>query len=321
MGRGAAWFVSIAALCAPVGPVAACDSTSCLLLTRGSAGFLGKGRFQLDVSFRHTDLSGKREGTESTDVVVRPKVFIEERRLVEGYHEDLDASESFLQLDLGWGAFAGTTVFASLPILGQKYYEVGHGGVQTSDNVRGLGDLVLGARHALHRSARQSLVASVGVKLPTGSDDVVDPYDGTVLDPSSQLGTGTGDVITALQWSTTAGGVQVAVSGSYQINTTSAFDYSFGNETIAAVTASRASGRVTPSLQVKLWNRPRSRFADDEVVPSTGGTIVYLNAGLRVQSPEGLGFYGFLLAPAYRDVNDAQLAPRFSLVLGFSKGF
>jgi hypothetical protein len=58
-----------------------------------------------------------------------------------------------------------------------------------------------------------------------------------------------------------------------------------------------------------------------EAVPSTGSTVVYLNAGVRFQSPEGVGVYGFVLAPAYRDVNDAQLAPTFSMLIGISKAF
>jgi hypothetical protein len=42
---------------------------------------------------------------------------------------------------------------------------------------------------------------------------------------------------------------------------------------------------------------------------------------VRFQSPEGVGVYGFVLAPAYRDVNDAQLAPTFSMLIGISKAF
>jgi hypothetical protein len=56
-------------------------------------------------------------------------------------------------------------------------------------------------------------------------------------------------------------------------------------------------------------------------VPSTGGTIVYLNGGLRFQSADRIGVYTFLLVPAYRNVNDAQLAPRYSLLIGLSKMF
>jgi hypothetical protein len=321
MTRRALGFLFVSSAVGATGaPAFACDSTSCLMLTRGTAGLLGKGAFQFDASFRHADLSDKREGGDPTDVVIRPKVFIEEQRLVDGYHEDEDASENFFQLDFAWGAFSRATVFASLPVFGQRYSLVRHGGVETSYDVKGLGDLVVGGRYALIAGPKRSLVASLGVKLPTGQNDVLDPYDQTILDPTMQPGTGAGDLITALSWSATAGRMQWTVSGSYQIHTTNGDNYKFGNEAIAAVTAGRAFGRFSPSLQVKLWNRPRSVFVDEDV-PSTGGTIVYLNGGLRHTSAEGFGFYGFLLLPVYRYVNDAQLAPRYSILVGFSKTF
>jgi hypothetical protein len=282
---------------------------------------MGRGSFQVDLSFRHTDLSARRSGTAPAESVVRPKVYIEKQILVPGYHEDRTGSESFLQLDLAWGAASRTTVFASMPVFGQKYYEVGHGGFETAYNVRGIGDLVLGARQALVRSAQRTLVVALGFKVPTGKNGVIDDYDGTILDPSMQTGTGSGDVITGLQWSTVApGATEVTLSGSYQVYTTNDYSYRFGNEAIGAVTASRAFGRLTPSLQVKLYGRGRSRFVEQDV-PSTGGTYVYFNAGLRLRSAEGASFYGFFLLPAYRDVNDPQLAPRFSVLIGFSKAF
>jgi hypothetical protein len=63
-------------------PAAACDSSTCLMLTRGTAGMLGRGRFHVDLSFRYTDLGARREGTSETDSVVRPKVYIEEGVLI-----------------------------------------------------------------------------------------------------------------------------------------------------------------------------------------------------------------------------------------------
>jgi hypothetical protein len=318
--RRAVRFLPLGFLLLAAPPALPCDSTGCLMLTRGTAGLLGRGTFQVDVSFRYSDMSSKREGTDPTDEVIRPKVFIEQGRLVDGYHEDESASESFLQVDLSYGLLAETTVFASLPAFGQRYYDVSHGGVLTSYNVRGLGDLVLGVRQALVKGAQRSLVASLGFKVPTGSNDVIDEYDGTILDPTMQPGTGSGDVITALQWSSTVGKGQVSASASYQINTTNDFDYRFGNELVAAVTGARAFGRFSPSLQLKLWNRPRYDFVGDSV-PSTGGTILYANGGARFSSADGLGFYAFVIVPVLRDINDAQLAPRVSVVAGLSKSF
>jgi hypothetical protein len=299
----------------------ACDSTTCLMLTRGAAGLMGRKAFQVDVSFRYTDMSARRQGTSSTSAVIRPKVYIEGQTIFPGYHEDLRGSESFLQVDLAWGLAARTTVFASMPVFGQKYYDVGHQGSLNNYNIRGIGDLVLGARQALLQTPQRALVASVGFKVPTGDNGIIDDYDDTVLDPTMQPGTGSGDFITALQWSTVAAAkMEVALSGSYQMNRTNDYNYRFGNEAIAAVTASRAFGRFTPSLQVKLNGRGRSEFVEDDV-PSTGGTVVYLNTGVRMRSADGLGLYGFLLFPVYRDVNDAQLAPKLSVVVGLSKTF
>jgi hypothetical protein len=298
-----------------------CDSTCCLMLTRGTSGVMGRGAFQIDLSYRYTDMSSRLEGSSSTDLVVRPKVLLETGQIIPGYHEDREGTESFLQLDAAWGVASATTVFASLPVLTHKYYVIGHGGTQTTYDVRGVGDLVVGARQVLARSPGRMLVASLGVQLPLGNSGVIDEYDSTILDPTLQPGTGSGDVITALQWSTVGPRrTEIALSGTYQINTTNGHDYRFANQAIAALTVGRPLGQFTPSLQVKLFNQGRSHLGSTEV-PSTGGTIVYLNAGLRYRSAEGVGLYGNVLVPAYRQVNDAQLAPRFSILFGLSKAF
>jgi len=161
-------------LAAAPSPSLGCDSTSCLLVTRGAAGVLGRGIFQIDASFRYTDQSARRNATRPGGSVLRPKAFLESGLLVPGHHEDLTGSEDSLQLDVAWGAAARTTVFASVPLLNRKYYEVGHGGFVTGYNTRGLGDLVLGARQALFRTPQRSLLMSLGVKLPTGRNDVID---------------------------------------------------------------------------------------------------------------------------------------------------
>jgi hypothetical protein len=291
------------------------------MLTRGASGLVGRGSFQVDLSYRHTDMSTRLEGTSSTDAVVRPKVYLEEGVIIPGYHEDQEGTDSFFQVDAAWGLAASTTVFASLPVSVHRNYRIGHGGTETSYNVHGLGDLVIGARQALVRRPAQVVVVSLGVELPTGVNDRIDSYDSTILDPTLQPGTGSGDVITALQWSRLGPGrTEVAVSGTLQLNTFNDYAYRFGHQAIAALTVGRPLGRFTPSLQVKLVTQDRSRLEEDDV-PSTGGTFVYVNAGLRFRSADGFGTYAHLLVPAYRRVNDAQLAPRFSILFGISKAF
>lgn len=298
-----------------------CDSTCCLMLTRGASGLVGRGSFQVDLSFRHTDMSTRLAGTSRTATVVRPKVYLEEGVIIPDYHEDREGVESFFQADVAWGVAASTTLFASMPLSIHRRYVIGHGGTETSYNVHGLGDLVVGARQALVRRPGRALVVSLGVELPTGSNGRIDSFDATVLDPTLQPGTGSGDVITALQWSTLGPGrTEVAVSGTLQLNTFNDYRYRFGTQVIAALTVGRPLGRFIPSVQVKLVTQDRARL-EDEDVPSTGGTSVYLNTGVRFRSADGFGVYGHLLVPAYRQVNDAQLAARFSILFGVSKAF
>ncbi len=300
---------------------AACDSTCCLLLTRGQAGLLRRGGFQIEFSFRSTDMSARLQGSEATDTVVRPKLLLETGEVIPGYHQDLEGTDSFLQLDAAWGAAASTTLFASMPVITHREYVIGHGGVQTRYNLRGIGDLVVGIRRALVSGGQRSLVAAVGVKIPTGKNDIIDEYDSTILDPTMQPGTGSGDVIATLLWSTVARGrTELGLSGSYQINTTNSYDYKFGNQGIAAATLSRPFGGFIPSLQLKLVGQAHSFFVGS-AAPSTGTTTVYANAGLRYRTAEGISLYAHLLLPIYRHVNDAQLAPRHSLLIGLSKTF
>ena len=205
---------ALAALGAVLVPASAlpCDSTCCLMLTRGASGLVGRGAFQVDLSFRHTDVSTRLEGTGPTDTVVRPKVYLEEGEIIPGYDEDRTGSESFFQVDAAWGVAASTTVFASWPLSVHRNYVIGHGETETTYNVHGLGDLVVGARQALVRRPGRVLVVSLGVELPTGSNERIDSFDATLLDPTLQPGTGSGDVITALQWSTLGPGrTEVAV--------------------------------------------------------------------------------------------------------------
>jgi hypothetical protein len=321
-GRGARAAV-LAGLVLAVAPDAAtaCDSSCCLILTRGQAGLLRKGGFQLELSYRTTDMSARRAGGGSTDAVIRPKVLIERGLLIPGYHEDLEGTDSFLQVDLAYGLLAATTLFASMPVVSHRTYQIEHGGYQSGYNVRGIGDILVGVRQKLAGSARRSLVASVGVKLPTGPNDIIDDYDTTILDPTLQPGTGSGDVNASLGWSTVGPArTEIGVFGSYQVNTTNDYDYRFGNLSIVAATVSRPARGFVPSLQVKLVHQGQNTFGG-ETVPSTGATTVYLNGGLRYRTAEGLSLYTYLLVPVYRYVEDAQLAPRYSVLVGFSKTF
>ena len=298
----------------------ACDSTGCLLQTRGQ-GVLPKGSWLFDVSLRDTDDSAGLRGSHPTDAVLRPKVYFEQQRLIPFFHLDRNERERSLQVDVGYGLFQRTTLFASVPAASQRSEDVSHGPVRTSYDVWGVGDGLIGVRQAL--SARGALVGSLALKAPLGRSGIVDSYDGTILEPTFQPGSGAWDVVSSLQYSFGAFFHDVAwtASASHELTTANARGYRFGNDAIATLGASRPlGGVVTASVQAKLFHKGRSRYLERDVA-STGATLAYLTPGLRVRAPMRVGVYAFYQVPVYRYVNETQLGPRRAWLVGVNRAF
>ncbi len=302
-------------------PAAACDSTGCLLLTRGQNGVQPKGSWRVDISLRNTDETDSRSGSHPTDQVLRPKVYFEQQRVVPFFHLDRDGHERFLQVDVGYGLFTKTTVYASIPAATQRVQDVQHGAVTTGYDVWGVGDGLVGIRQALaHRGA---LVGGLALKAPLGRSGLLDSYDGTVLEPTLQPGSGAWGLVSSLQYSIgpVFHDLSWTASASHELTTTNAREYRFGAETIGTVGVSRPlGGGVSASLQGKLFHKGRSDYRGVGV-GSTGGTTGYLTPGLRVRGPAALGLYAFFQVPVYRYVNEAQLAPRRGWLVGINRSF
>jgi hypothetical protein len=315
-----------ASLLAAARPAAACDSSSCLLVTRGQNGLLGKGVVRVDLSFRHTPMTALLEGSEQVDRVLRPKVDFEDRRLVPGFHDELGGTDNFLQLDLAYGLGARSSIFVSMPILAARDFDIGHPPVlRETFSTTGNGDALLGLRYSLHHGATDSLVGGLSVELPSGKHTLVSPAnraDSGILDPMLQPGTGSVDLGATLQYGRRLGGAwDSTLAASFQYYTTNDLDYRWGQDTIVSASVSRPLfGAVSGSLQVKLAHKARARFLDQDV-PGTGGRFVYLTPGLSVRAPGQLSVYGYLVTPVYRYVNEAQLGPRAGFVFGLSRSF
>ena len=295
-----------------------CDSTSCMMMTRGQLGALGRGALRVDLSFRHTQQDQLRSGSEAADSVLRPKVDFERQRLIPGYHGERGGHEQFVQLDLSYGLSSRVTVLASAPLVAHRSYEVVHSQFRHVYDTTSFGDLVVGARYALDGAART--VAGISAKLPTGRSRLVSPFDGGIHDPMLQPGTGSSDLVASLQTPRTALSVDWSLSGSYQANTANGLEYRWGNDAIVTLGASRALwGPLAGSLQVKAFHKQRSVFRDEEV-PSTGGRILYVTPGLR-WSARATSVYAFVQLPAYRYVNESQLSPRLALLVGVARTF
>jgi hypothetical protein len=315
----------LAAALAPELP--ACDSTGCLLVTRSAGGLLPRRTFRLDLSYRMTDDSQLMSGSDSATRVTRPKVDFENGIVRPGFHQDLGGRSRFLQVDAAYGLTGRTTLLASAPVATHRSYDVGHPpGLTENYETWGLGDTLVGVRRAVVATAATSVVLGAGVELPTGEYQLVSPealFDIGVLDPMLQPGSGSWDVVLSAQCSRrlSRGGLDLTGALSYQANTTNDLGYRYGNDAITSLALARPiAPRLRASLQLKWAHRGRSEY-QGEGVESTGGTIVYAIPGLVASVPARLSVYLFLPIPVYRYVNETQVAPRLSLVLGMARSF
>jgi hypothetical protein len=318
-------LIALAVACAP-GLAQACDSSSCLLVTRGQNGLVGKGDFRVDFTYRFTPMTELMRGSETASEVLRPKIDFENDRLLPGFHNELGGHDNFLQVDMAYGLFNRTAVFVSLPVRASRDFDIGHLPVQRETySTVGNGDVLLGVRHAIFQRAGSSLVAGLMLELPAGKYTLEAPEDRAdsgILDPMLQPGTGSFDVGAAVQYGHRLGGSWDATAAtSYQVYTTNDLDFRSGADFIASFTVSRPLyGPLGGSLQLKGMHKDRSQFMGDDV-PNTGGRFLYLVPGLSVRAPMKLAVYGYAVVPVYRYVNEAQLAPKTGFVLGLSRTF
>jgi len=298
----------------------ACDSSSCALVTRGQNGLVPKGGLRLDLSYRHTDDGVGLEGSRATDRVYRPKVALELGRIWPAFHRERGGHERFLQLDVGYGLGTRTTLLASVPLFADRSYRIAHGAFEEDYGTTGFGDVLLGVRRALGGGG---LVAGFSVKLPTAPYREGGDFDGTILDPMLQRGSGSWDLVSTAQYSGRIASwlVDWSLVGSYQVNTGNSLGYRFGNLTVLAAGAGRTvAGPVGATLQLKFVHEARHHFRG-EAVPSTGSRLWYLTPGLRVRLPGRSSAYGLVQLLPHRHVNDTQLAPRAAVLAGVSKTF
>jgi hypothetical protein len=327
---------SLLLLCAP-GPVSACTSANCTLLTRTDGPTLARGAWRVDVGWRFVEQDARRYEESALSVagageapVLRPRVDFAGGRLLPNFHQEFSARQTALQVDVAYGFTTRLSSVLSVPL--HSRYAVDHvffpapgvdlhadAGPNPSRQtlpVAGLGDAQVGVRYALSRAA----IAGLALKLATGASDRVDEY-GQIDDPMHQPGTGALGLIGTLQSGGRLGGVDWLLSGSYQTNRTSGRGYRFGDEVIvAAGTSRRLAGPWTATLLAKAQYAARNRF-DGVASPSTGASLVSVAPGVRVSLKRAGTFYGSVQLPVYRRVNEGQLAARVIFAVGLAGAF
>jgi hypothetical protein len=314
-------FLSLAALLW-ARPAPGCDSTGCLMATRGASGVLKKGSFNLDFSYRYLDESEKLRGSDDAELVLRPRVDFEHGLLIPGYHQDLDGKSSVLQLEAAYGAGTATTLYLSAPLMTRKSHDIAHGGVVTAYDTWGFGDVVVGVREGLALPFAGQATGSFALKLPTGATDVIDPYDQKIQDPTLQPGTGSLDALLSVQYGKKLASprLDVSLTGSYQANTTNDRHYRFGNEGIATLGVARPLGSSwSVSTSLKWVHQGRDRFLGQDVL-STGSKFLYVTGGVRFFAG-AFSYYAVAQFPIYSYVNESQLGPKAGVLAGLSRAF
>lgn len=147
-------------------PALACDSTGCLLASKGAGGLLPKGTVRVDFSVRHIDQSRRLSGTESTDRVTRPWVDFRDGSIWPAIHDDFAGRQSIMQADMEYGLSVNSTLFASMPLLTRRGFESGDDVCGLTNATSGLGDMVVGYRRAIRAKATRLLVATTRSSCP-----------------------------------------------------------------------------------------------------------------------------------------------------------
>jgi outer membrane putative beta-barrel porin/alpha-amylase len=324
--RGSVLMYLIAAAATPA--AATCGSTTCFLSTGTREGMAGVGEVQVDLTYAYIDQDRKLDGTDRVPEVLTPRIDFENQMLEPNHHREIGTRSTLIALDLGYGLTQRLTLTGVLPLYNvrahEHFDEVGTPNEHFSnqDGTTGFGDVQVGARYAFAMEKRDLLVAGLSLKLPTGPYHLLDS-EGEINEPTIEPGTGSTDLIASIQYSRLAPAAPAEwfATGSYRRNNRNSLDYRMGDETLVSAGLRRRPGRRAAfSVQVNARRTARDDYRG-EGVPSTGATLVNLTPGVRFSAAAGSSIYAFVQLPVYQDVHEAQLAPRYSLLIGFSRRF
>ena len=260
--------------------------------------------------------------------MLRPKVDFEHGLVRPGFHQDLGGTSRFLQVDLAYGLTGHTTLLASAPILTDRSYDIGHPPVLTENyKTSGIGDTLVSVRHALIASPSFSLVAGAGLEMPTGDYRLVAPaalFDIGVLDPMLQPGSGSWDVAAERP------GLAPRLEGRARPHG-SALLPDEHHEPARVQLRGRRDREPRPGRADRLEGARLDGAQEGAPGPQRRtGTRTSPRPAARSSTrspassrpfPASMSVYLFLPVPVYRYVNESQVAPRLSLVVGIARIF
>lgn len=318
----------------------ACGTAGCSLASRDDDGRLARGRFQVDLSFRHVEQDRRMWSHGALVVsgapdpeVLRPRVDYASGLLVPGYHHDWASTGRYLQVDVAYGLSSRLTVVGSWPLatsrtLDHLYIPGGsaanhtHNGLTTATRVdlttRGAGDAQLTFRYALGAK----VLIGAALKAPSGDYRRLDETD-AIGDPMIQPGTGAWAIAGTAQYSSRLPrfGASWGASALVQRSLANPLGYRMGDEAyVTARVARPIAGPLSASLQAKAYHVGRNRFLGQSSL-STGSTTISLAPGLRFKLPGSMAVYGSVQLPVFQHVNEGQLGTTAVAQVGLSRRF
>lgn len=189
------------------------------------------------------------------------------------------------------------------------------------DTVQGVGDATLGVVYTLLAPARGAegwdVGLGLGLKLPTGKNDVKKAGSTAMVHAMMQPGSGSWDPILSLQGGRSAGRLSVRLNGAYHVATRGDEGYEYGDMLgIDAVARYQAAGAVRVGLGLNFLTTGKDTDHDGKYTSptsmidntvNTGLTALYLTPEVHVAIPGTGGSLSLAFQqPVHQKVNGVQ---------------
>lgn len=322
-------FLSLAGILFLAAPAAFAGGECC---TRGNLAAAGapEGRWSLELQYDYSSMETIREGSDE----VSPDEVLD-GQMMQGAMRYAVPTKMIMQKYLLAAQFRPSATWrftATVPYLINDMDmrmamrgNMGMGGTMKSDStmdrVEGLGDATLGGLYTLLAPARGAdgwdAAVGLGLKLPTGKNDVKHAGRDSMVHAMMQPGSGSWDPILMVQGGRTAGKFSLRLNGAYHMATSGDEGYEFGDMLgIDVVARYQAASAVRIGLGLNFLNTGKDTDHDGkytsptsmiDTAANTGLTAFYLTPELQVSIPgTGASLSLAYQQPIFQDVNGTQ---------------
>ena len=314
--------------------VLACASCGCSLSNDPITGYTESAGWRINLDYTFINQNQLRHGSNTAT---------ESQALADGQEAEHKTINRYTNVGITYSPNADWNFKAIIPFTSRLHSTHGSldGGGDLStlsySNDSGLGDIKLMAGYQGFLP-KHNLGVQVGIKLPTGNyggqldggpivgKNPTKFSDGTALDASLQLGTGSTDLIVgAYYYQALSENFDGFVNGQFQTAISQKLDqqdadYRPGNQaSLNFGVRYQGFENVIPQFQINATHKTHDQGALSG--PGTAGTIVYLSPGLTVNVMKDLQAYGFVQVPIHSQLSDYQLLPRWTATVGLSYSF